>query len=63
MLEGLKVRLKNPLFLAALAGIVYKVLKYCGVEIPQAEFRDIVDLVTWGLIGVGVYSRYDKKEP
>lgn len=60
MLNNLKKRLSNRTFLLALTGLLYQVIstKY---KIAPSEFQLYVDIVTYVLIGGGIYSSFDKK--
>lgn len=59
--RGLVERLRNPIFLAAGASIAYKLVTYySGLEIGQEDFRLAVDVLTWVLLGTGVYSKFNK---
>jgi uncharacterized membrane protein len=51
-------RFKNPLFLVALAGLIYQVLQGFGVKIDQLQFKSVVDLISYVLIGSGIYSSF-----
>jgi len=53
-------RIKNPLFIMALSGLIYNALKYFGINIPDDEFRTFVDIVSYLLLGAGVYTSYEK---
>ncbi|MGE5328242.1 MAG: hypothetical protein ACM3KR_01885 [Deltaproteobacteria bacterium] len=59
-MKNMKKKLTNPLFLIALFGFIYQVLQYFGIKIPDADFKTFVDLISYIVIGTGVYSTYDK---
>jgi uncharacterized membrane protein len=54
-------RLKNPIFLMALASITYTILSKLGVKLTTDEFKIYVDLLSYILLGAGVYTSFDKK--
>lgn len=58
----MKQRAKNPLFILALASVVYQLLKGFGVEIEQGVFQQCVDIISFLLIGVGVYGTLSSKD-
>ena len=56
-------RFKNPFFILAIASLVYQILKACGVEISDEIYQLSVDIISYGLIGVGVYTTdFSKKK-
>jgi len=55
-------RLKHPLFIAAIAGFTYQILKHFNVEIDQEMFKLGADLISYMLIGSGIYSTFPRKE-
>jgi hypothetical protein len=64
--EGLKDRLKNPVFLAAAAGFGYAGYKWLGSKynfetISLEDWRMLVDLAAYVFIGSGIYSTFGKK--
>ncbi|SDC86591.1 hypothetical protein SAMN05428987_3095 [Paenibacillus sp. CF095] len=59
----MKKRLTNPLFIAAAVGLAYQVLEKYGVAPDFGTWQIGVDLVTYALIGSGVYSTFKKTEP
>ncbi|WP_433958530.1 hypothetical protein [Cytobacillus horneckiae] len=54
-------RIKNPIFILAATSFAYKVLEMYGVAPELGLYQNAVDLVTWVLIGTGVYSTFGKK--
>lgn len=58
----MKKRVKNPIFLLAVSGLVYQALPLIGVHLPENTFRTLIDCVSYVLIGTGVYSSFDKGE-
>lgn len=63
-IAALKKRLKNPLFLAAIASAVYQVLQKYGQAPDAGTYQMYVDLVSYALLGGGIYSTFgttDKK--
>lgn len=55
-------RMKNPLFIAAAASLVYQVLEKYGYAPTFDDYQMAVDLVSYLLIGVGVYSQFTPKD-
>lgn len=52
-----KKRLKNKAFLLALSSIAYQVVaKYVGIN--EGDYQLIVDLITYSLIGIGIYHDF-----
>lgn len=51
-------RLKNPLFLAALAAGLYQLLVKYNVAPDAGTYQLYVDLVTYALLGGGIYSTF-----
>lgn len=51
-------RLKNPVFLAAFAGFTYQILKNYGIAPSEDMWLAGFDLLTYALIGTGIYSSY-----
>lgn len=58
-------RLKNPLFLAAIASVIYQIMAKYGVAPTFDEWQLWIDLLTYAIIGTGVYSKFTgiKKAP
>lgn len=54
----MKKRLTNPLFIAAAVGLAYQVLEKYGVAPDFGMWQIGVDIVTYALIGSGVYSTF-----
>lgn len=61
--KQLKKRLKDPVFLAALTSVVYQVLVKYGKAPTLEEWQMWVDLVTYVVIGVGVFHSFEPKPP
>lgn len=64
MLEKLKLRLKNPKFKFAAAALIYQALhyilkKYYNIELELGKFQMVVDMLSFGLLGVGIYTTFD----
>jgi soluble cytochrome b562 len=55
-------RLKNPIFVLAAASFTYKVLDVYHVAPELTLYQSGVDLLTWVLIGTGVYSTFGKNK-
>ncbi|USK78952.1 hypothetical protein LHV56_19155 [Peribacillus frigoritolerans] len=56
-------RFKNKLFLGALAAFIYQMLVKYGIA-PELETYQLgADLTSYLLIGAGVYSTFEQKEP
>lgn len=58
-LESLQKRIKNPIFLLALASFIYKLTNAIGIEIDYELFMEFVDIITWLFLGLGVYKSFD----
>ncbi|MGP0579210.1 hypothetical protein ACTP13_19685 [Paenibacillus peoriae] len=54
----MKQRLTNPLFIAAVVGLAYQVLEKHGVAPDFGTWQIGVDIVSYALIGTGVYSTF-----
>jgi len=52
-------RLKNKIFLLALAGFVYQVLSNYGVALPSEMWKIGCDVVSYIFIGTGIYSTFE----
>jgi hypothetical protein len=61
-MKDVKKRIKNPLFLLAVAGLVYQGLPHIGVNLELGTFQTIVDVITYAAIGTGIYSTFNHKE-
>ena len=61
MNKNMKKRLRNPIFIIALVGVVYQLCQKYGVNIDENLLKDIVDILSYLFIGVGVYSTFDKE--
>ena len=62
-----KDRIKNPIFIAAAAGLVYKLYtwlaaKYGLPAINSDDWRQGVDLLAYVLIGAGISSSFTEKK-
>lgn len=55
-------RAKNPFFIAAVASLGYQLLAKYGKAPTFEEWQLWVDLVTYVLIGTGVYSKFTPKK-
>ncbi|RJQ33190.1 MAG: hypothetical protein C4562_01085 [Actinobacteria bacterium] len=62
MLEKLKKRMGNPIFIGAAAAFTYKVLQANGITIDAGTWQQGVDLLAYLAIGAGIYSSFDAKE-
>lgn len=51
-------RLKNPIFIAAAAALIYQVLQRYGIAPERADYNAAVDLITYIAIGAGIYSTF-----
>lgn len=60
--EAFKKRITNPVFLLALASAAYQLLVKYGQAPTFDQWQVYVDLVSYTLIGTGVYKTFDKKE-
>ncbi|USB34271.1 hypothetical protein [Paenibacillus sp. YPG26] len=54
----MKKRLTNPVFIAAFVGLAYQILVKYGVAPDFGTWQIVVDLVSYALIGSGVYSTF-----
>lgn len=54
-------RVKNPIFIAAAASLIYQGLAKYGVAPTFDQYQMFVDLATYLLIGVGVYNQFQPK--
>lgn len=54
-------RIKNPLFIAAVASLLYQLLSKYGVAPTFEQYQLVVDLITYTFIGVGVYNQFKPK--
>lgn len=54
----MKKRLLNPVFIAALAGLAYQLLVKYGVAPDAGTYQAAVDIVTYAVIGVGIYKTF-----
>lgn len=61
MNEQLKKRFTNVIFVAALSGFAYQILQNLGVTIDQGLWKQGVDLLSFVLIGTGIYSSFEEK--
>jgi len=50
-------RLKNPIFLAAVASLIYQIISRY-VEVDPTMYGNIVNIITFILIGGGVWSTF-----
>lgn len=57
-----KKRVKNPLFIAAAAGLAYQIMAQFGVAPDEAMYKTAIDIVSFVFIGAGVYSTFPKSE-
>lgn len=62
MKEKLLKRLSNPYFWYATTGFVYQILTHFGIAPEPGTWQVGVDLVSYAVIGVGIYHTFDKKE-
>jgi hypothetical protein len=53
-----KKRITNPLFLAAIASVIYQVLAKYGQAPDLGTYQLYVDLITYALLGGGIYSTF-----
>ncbi|MGW8957856.1 hypothetical protein [Paenibacillus sp. NPDC055715] len=58
----MKQRLTNPLFITAAVGLAYQVLEKYGVAPDFGTWQIGVDIVSYAVIGTGVYSSFKKTE-
>lgn len=60
--SALKKRLTNPLFLAAVASIVYQALQKNGVAPDAGSYQLYVDLACYALGLGGIYSTFNSTD-
>lgn len=53
--KGILERIMSPMALVFLASIVYNILKFYGVVIPEETFKILVDGISYILIGTTIY--------
>ncbi|MFD2702803.1 hypothetical protein ACFSVM_20390 [Paenibacillus shunpengii] len=58
----MKERVKNPMFVAAVVSFVYQILANNGVAPDMGMWQLGVDLLTYSLMGFGIYSTFNKTE-
>lgn len=51
-------RLKNPIFIAAVASFVYQILVVFKVAPDLSTYQSLVDLMSYAVIGVGIYHTF-----
>jgi len=56
-------RIKNPIFLFAFFAFVYQALSYYGIQVELGVYQQTVDILTYVVLGFGVYSTGFKKAP
>ncbi|MCM3784301.1 hypothetical protein M3231_15060 [Neobacillus mesonae] len=56
----MKDRIKNPVFVAAIVSFVYQILEKSGVAPEMGMWQLGVDLITFSLLGFGIYSTFGK---
>lgn len=54
----MKQRLQNPFFLLAITGLIYQGLEQAGIKLEETTFKAIVDVISYVVIGTGVYSTF-----
>jgi hypothetical protein len=54
-------RLESPIFILALASVVYQILIKLGIIVDQTLYQNIIDIVTYALIGSGIYKSFGDK--
>lgn len=54
-------RVKDPKFLAALSGVIYIIMKNMNIDMPLDEYQMVFSTIAYLLVGVGIYTKYDKK--
>ena len=60
--QSLKKRFKNPIFRLALASFVYQIFTKLGIQIDAETFRLCVDILSYILIGAGVYTSFSDEK-
>lgn len=51
-------RLKNPKIIMVLAVLVYQILEKNGIHFPLGQYQNVVDWISYIVIGVGVYHPF-----
>lgn len=59
----MKKRLLNPLFIAAVASFAYQLLAKYGAAPEAGTYQMAVDIVSYALIGVGIYKTFPTDDP
>lgn len=54
----MKKRVLNPVFIAAVASLAYQLLAKYGAAPEAGVFQAAVDIVTYAVIGVGIYKTF-----
>lgn len=54
-------RFKNPIFLLAVAGLIYQALQQSNINIELGTYKDLIDVISYAAIGTGIYSTLDKE--
>lgn len=66
-MKQVKERLKDPVILALIVGLIYQALKYFGISIDEGFFDQVVDVITLLLLGITIVKvvppTKNKKKP
>jgi hypothetical protein len=57
----MKKRLANKVFIGAAAAFIYQVLQKYGVAPEAGLYQTGIDIISYILIGAGVYSSFNEK--
>ncbi|UHA74451.1 hypothetical protein [Paenibacillus sp. 481] len=58
-MTNIQSRFKNKYFILALSGFIYQLLSEWGVAPAVGIYQLGVDLLSYSLIGIGIYSTFD----
>lgn len=61
--DKVKKRLVNPVFLAAIAALLYRALQNFGIAPEAGDYQLYVDIICYILGIAGVYSTFDSTDP
>jgi uncharacterized membrane protein len=57
----MKKRFKNPVFLIAVAGLLYQALQQANIKLDLGTYQQLVDVISYIAIGTGIYSKFENK--
>jgi uncharacterized membrane protein len=59
MKDALLNRLRNPYFILAVVSFLYQVLVHFGIHVPTDLYTQLVDLLSFVLMGTGIMKSYN----